>query len=246
LNPCYKPLKSITFVLFTAVSMLYSLDAQAKVYAFSDLYKSLNYSSSYFEASSEQLQSLDNYTAKEDNYYTEINGYLRFYPASYTWYGTSPEDAAIEVKNIDAIFKAAPTIPADITLFRGVTLGWHKDRDFAIGEEFLDKAYVSTSTDIKVATQFAGGVSSAETDGKKSKGALFMMYFLNKKPVGLLIDREEDEVILPHGQKFRIVGVKQLSKFKAYLVQICDAAVCVKNPAPLEQVRIFERLGNDL
>lgn len=72
-----------------------------------------------------------------------------------------------------------------------------------------------------------------------------MMYFLNKKPVGLLIDHEEDEVILPHGQKFKIVDVKQMKNFNAYLVQICDGNVCAKTAAPMEQVKIFEGLTND-
>ena len=95
----------------------------ARVYDFKTLYKGLGYPSPTFFGSSEtELMDLDSYTSKQDAFYSEINGYLRFYPAPYDWYGTGPEDAKLIVANIDRIFTRAPALPSDLVLFRGLDL----------------------------------------------------------------------------------------------------------------------------
>lgn len=89
----------------------------ARVYDFKQLYKSLGYPRpDYSGANETEIMDLDAYTSKYDTFYKEINGYLRFHPAPYTWYGTGPEDAKVIVENIDRIFTLeGPSSPSTAT-----------------------------------------------------------------------------------------------------------------------------------
>lgn len=65
--------------------------AGAHVRDFRTLYGALGYPSrDYFGSTADEVTDLAAYTGQEDPIYQEINGYLRFYPAPYEWYGTSP------------------------------------------------------------------------------------------------------------------------------------------------------------
>ena len=213
-----KLLKSVILSCFVAQS------AFAGVYDFKKLHHDLGYDNTTddFGSSTQELQDLDSYTDKYDDFFTEINGYLRFYPAPYDWTGTGPEQAKVMVKNIDAIFKRVPEIPSDITLFHGVTLEWHQGKPFEIGEEYTDQAYISTTTTRSVAQRFANGLDNE----KPEKGAVFTLYFNQPHAKGILIDQGEDEVMLMHGEHFRIMKRDLGEKSDAYLVQICGSIPC--------------------
>mgnify|MGYP003798589357 CR=1 FL=1 len=196
-------------------------NAGARTYEFQALYKSLGYPDpGFFGASEQALQDLDSYTSKYDAFYEEINGYLRFYPAPYDWSGTGPEDAKLMVANIDGIINKAPALPADLVLFRGLDLKFRKSKPYAINEEFVDKGYVSTSTSYKVARYFAIEMNDNATT--KSRKAVFTLYSARPGQKGLLIDQNEDEVILRHGMKYRVMAKKDnVKKYDLYLVQVC-------------------------
>lgn len=195
----------------------------AHVYDFKTLYGALGYPSpDYFGSSEEEVQDLDTYTSKEDTFYGEINGYLRYYPAPYDWNGTGPEDAKAIVKRLDRIFERAPAIPVDLILFRGLGLSYRADKPFAPGEEFTDKGYVSTSLTYSVARYFA--VDLAREEEQPSRRAIFAIY-LTRPEKGILVDQGEDEVILKHDRKFRVMAQKPGVKlYDLYLVQACAAA----------------------
>jgi hypothetical protein len=197
--------------------------AGAHVYDFKSLYGSLGYPSpDYFGSSEEELQDITTYTSKEDTFYGEINGYLRFHPAPYEWYGTGPEDAKVIVEHIDRVFTRAPAIPGDLILFRGLGLGWHGSKPFAAGEEFTDKGYVSTSVTYSVARYFALEMGDEE---KPERRAIFAIYLTRPSEKGILVDQGEDEVMLPRGRKFRVMAQKAgVAKYDLYLVQACAAA----------------------
>ncbi len=197
--------------------------AGAHVYNFKTLYRSLGYPSPhYFGSSEEEVEDLNNYTSKEDGIYEEINGYLRFYPAPYDWYGTSPESAKAIVAHVDNIFGRVPAIPADLILFRGLGLGYRADKPFYMGEEFVDKGYVSTSLSYSVARHFAIEMN----EEKPTRRAIFTLYLTRSGEKGILVDQAEDEVILNRGRKFRVMAQKTgVKKYDLYLVQAC-AAVC--------------------
>ena len=202
--------------------LILSFGANAKVYDFKNLYKTLGYSkdSNYFNATPDELMSIESYIDKYDSFYTEINNYLRYYPAPYEYNGSGPEDSKEMVKNIDRVIGRAPKIPSDIILFRGLTLKWHQNKAFEIGEEYFDKAYISTSTSYSVADYFAKGLSDEKRINEKK--AIFALYFEQKIVKGLLIDQGEDEVILPHGQRFKIMQKKTMKEYDYYLVQVCE------------------------
>lgn len=199
------------------VPKAFPVPAASRVYDFKSLYSSLGYPSpDYFGSSDDAVMDLETYTSKEDSYYSEINGYLRFYPQPYEWYGTSPEYAKEIVERIDSVFERVPSVPADLVLFRGLRLGWHGNKPFSAGEEFTDKAYVSTSLSLKVAEYFA-----LEMGDEENRSAVLVIY-LNRPEKGILFDQGEDEVMLGRGRTFRVMDVRKGGRYDLALVQLCD------------------------
>jgi hypothetical protein len=196
--------------------------AFSKTYEFKKLYHSLGYDKQqdYFNSTPDQVMSIESYIDKYESFYSEINNFLRMGPDFYDYNGITPELAAQNVRDIDHIISKSPTLPSNIFLYRGLTLKWRQDRPFSIGEEFDDKAYVSTTTTFSVAEYFAKGLSS-DRHMSKTK-ALFALYFAPQKVKGLLIDQGEDEVLLKHGQKFKIMKRTPSKDYDLYLVQICS------------------------
>ncbi len=207
-----------------------SAGARARVYDFKALYRSLGYPSpDYFGSTEAEISDLEAYTSKEDTFYQEINGYLRHYPAAYDWDGTGPDEARKIVANIDNIFGRVPALPRDLVVFRGVGLGYHGNKPYLPGEEFTDKAYISTSASYKVARYFAVEMDEENKDRK----AIFAIYFTRPGEKGILFDQGEDEVILEHGRKFRVMARKEgVQKYDLYLVQACAAACETTLSAP--------------
>lgn len=214
--------KFVALLIFLSLSS--SLQAlEYRSYSFQKLSSKLGYpSDNFFGSSEDELFDLNTYTDKSDAYYQEINGFLRFYPAPYEWYGTGPDKAREMVVNIDKIFGRVPSLPADLVFFRGLTLSYRKNKSYEVGEEISDKGYVSTSTNIEVAKHFAVGMNADHPEKKK---AIMVMYLSSKDQKGILIDQEEDEIILKHGQLMKIMAVDKSDKlpYETYLVQVCKA-----------------------
>ena len=198
--------------------------AGVRIYDFKTLYRSLGYSDpGYFGASEEAVRDLETYASQDDTFYQEINNYLRFYPQPYDWYGTGPEDAGVIVKNIDSIFNQVPVLPYDLILFRGLDLKFRVGKAYAINEEFVDKGYVSTSVSFKVARYFA--IEMNDNAATSSRKAVFTIYANRQGERGILVDRNEDEVILRHGMKFKVMAKKNnIKKYDLYLVQMCSTS----------------------
>ncbi len=216
--------------------------AFSKTYEFKQLYRSLGYDKQqdYFNSTPDQVMSIESYIDKYESFYSEINNFLRMGPENYQYEGTSPELAAQNVEDIDHIISKSPTLPSDIFLYRGLTLKWRQDRPFSIGEEFDDKAYVSTTTTFSVAEYFAKGLSS-DRHMSKTK-ALFALYFAPQKVKGLLIDQGEDEVLLKHGQKFKIMQKSPAKEYDLYLVQICSKT-CDESVSNKEVLTWWQKLS---
>ena len=215
-------MKTKSLILLILLSLSFNLQAlEYKTYSFSKLSKSLGYPSDDFFGSSEKdVFDLSTYTEKGETYYQEINNYLRYFPAPYEWYGTSPEDAKLMVESMDHIFKNVPALPEDLILFRGLTLNYRKNKSFSVGEEFSDKGFVSTSTTLSVALHFAVEMNKDQPEKKK---AIFVMYQNAPKQKGILIDQEEDEVILKRGQLLKVMALRNSEgkAYETYLVQVC-------------------------
>ena len=212
-------MKIKTFILIILVALI-SLSADAGVYEFKKLSRQLGYpNSTYFGASEEEIQDLETYTSKEDTFYQEINSYLRYFPNEYEWNGIGPADAKMMVKNIDHIFARVPSLPQDLILFRGVDLKFRKNISYKVGEEFIEKGYVSTSTSFNVAEYFAREMEDVPSSSRK---AIFTFYLNAPSLKGLLIDETEAEVLLKHGTKIKVMSLKNKNiPYDFYLAQIC-------------------------
>jgi hypothetical protein len=211
-------IKTIIIFIF---ALLFGFQVTAGTYDFKTLAHNLGYpNSTYFGSSEAAIQDLETYTSKEDTFYKEINSYLRYFPKAYDWNGIGPDDAKIMVNNIDQIFDHIPSLPSDIVLFRGLDLSFRQNRSYRIGEEFSEKAYVSTSTSFKVARYFAVEMDAIQKP--ISKKAIIAYYINRPNFKGILFDQGEDEIILKHGEKIRIMAVNnQNLKYDFYLAQIC-------------------------
>ncbi|MGZ3805695.1 MAG: ADP-ribosyltransferase [Pseudobdellovibrionaceae bacterium] len=216
-------MNSLFFNFILIISFILSVQSKAGVYDFHTLQLELGYAAtdSWFGSSEKEIASLEDYLNKNEEYYTEINRFLRFYPAPYEWYGKGPDAAKVDVQNIDNIFKRIPVLPKDIILFRGVRLNWKKSNSFKVGEIFSDKAFASTSTDLKIADQFT-------YDDIENGASIYILYFNQSHAKGILIDQGENEVLLQHGQTFKVMD-KNTSRDKTfYLIQVCGFSVCSK------------------
>lgn len=232
-------MKSISILMILLVSLI-GFSANAGVYEFQKLYQQLGYPSpNNFGATDEEFQDLETYTSKEDSFYKEINSYLRYFPQKYEWNGISPQDAQIMVKHIDHIFDLVPTLPSKLILFRGIDLKFRQNKSYQIGDEFVEKAYASTSTSFKVAHYFAVEMDAEERP--TSKKAIFTLYINRPNFKGILFDQGEDEIILKHGEKIRIMAIKNKNRlYDFYLAQICSK-ICEIKPNK-EALKVFNKL----
>jgi hypothetical protein len=216
-------MKTKSLILLVLLSLSFNLQAlEYKTYSFSNLSKTLGYpSEDFFGSSEKEIFDLNTYIDKEDPCYQEINGFLRFFPAPYEWYGTGPDQAREMVSSIDKIFGRVPTLPEDLIFFRGLTLSYRQNKSYEVGEEFSDKGFVSSSTSLKVAKHFAIDMN---LDHPEKKKAIFVMYLNTNSQKGILIDQEEDEIILKHGQLMKVMAVEKSAQkpYETYLVQVCN------------------------
>lgn len=214
-------LKSLFLLIFAILS--FNLQAlEYRAYKFDELSRQLGYpNETFFGSTEDEIQDLETYISKEDEFYKEINGYLRFHPAPYDWSGTSPEYAKVIVANMDKIFGRVPSVPQNLVLFRGVNLDHRKNKSYKIGEEFIEKGYASTSTSFKVAHYFA--VEKADYSTAKKKKAIFVLYQTRPGQKAILINANEDEVLLKHHQRLKVMAKRNTSpSYETYLVQLCN------------------------
>jgi len=224
-------MKFLLLLIVLVASQAYAIEPHP--YNFQELWTQLNYPMALEKAATEDaMADLETYTSKEDTWYRDINSYLRNFPkTNYNWDSISPEQAGPMVKNIDSIYAKLNSIPADIILFRGVDLKYRKNKSFEAGEEFVEKGYASTSTSYKVADYFANHINDNETT--TSLKGILVLYSKKKNLKGILIDQGEDEVLLAHGEKIRIMEVDNSRKYHVYLAQVCEVKCETTLPAGL-------------
>jgi hypothetical protein len=153
------------------------------------------------ELSAKQKDLLDNYK-RNSLYYKPLNKYLRtgkYDPEESAWGSTRAMMEA--TREIDAAIKASE-IPEDIIVFRGMPSELLPKN--AVGAEFTDKGYGSTSLDFEMADKFAkwtreDGFTPAIIEIKVPKGS-DGIYMEN------LWDNGESELLLPRGTKYKITS----------------------------------------
>lgn len=205
-------------------TFFFSATAFSGEYNFQDLWYFTGYDEFYFGASQDELASLDAYKDTKLNAYVRINSYLRNQSDEVLKSDKTSEESK-HIKNIDSLINFMPPLPADIILYRGMTLIWRNNKIFEIGEEYVDKAYSSTSTTFREALVYAIP-NGFGIPNNPIKGVVFTLYFQTPNAFGVLIDHGEDEVLLNHGLRFRIMQKKSAKDFTHYLVQICQKEKC--------------------
>jgi hypothetical protein len=167
----------------------------------------------------EQKLSISGY---QDGQYHEVNDSLRA--------DSVRDDLQTDVANIDsAIAQQAPTTE-DTILYRGysqvmpTTPGVSTPPDYTAmepGETFTDKGFVSSSIDKSVSEQFSrrGGTENPNTGGmEKSIMAVHVPEGSQGLNVnGLMPGSGEDEIILPRGSEFQVLGREGLVTHVALL-----------------------------
>lgn len=228
----YESLAVLFVSLFIIVGESLAFDIQYQDYNFKQLYNKLGYQSAneeelnYFNASEDEIDALETYISKDDTYYRDINNFLRAFPdPHYSWDSISPKEAQVLVKNLDRFFSRVPKLPQNLILYRGVDLNYRKNISFKVGDEFVEKGYSSTSTSFKTAYYFANEMNDRSTS--QTKKAIYVFYMTNPYLKGVLIDQGEDEVLLEHNGKIRIMAFDKSKKYDLYLAQLCSK-VCEK------------------
>lgn len=153
----------------------------------------------------EQRGLLDGYT---DMYYQHMNYMLR--NDGYTQGSNTYMNAEID-KLQETILSSK--IPFDMTVYRGIENDTQynvADLRKQIGQTMVDKGFGSTSLDFHTGYEFTGYKSPG--DGPR----LVYQYTLPKGLSGAYLEGisahpGEKEVLLPHGAKFRITGVRTIN-----------------------------------
>lgn len=162
-------------------------------------------SAAYSKLDDNQKRFLDSWSDTEVQLYRGFNHFLRtgYLLDEDSFRGSRMKRYyADATKVIDTCFQPLRT---DVQVYRGVT----KSMEWSVGDEFIDKGYVSTSLSSKVAVEGFGikGFPSVSTN--------FVLYRIHLKKgqkfIGITKNNEE-ELLLPRNTKFRVTGVSNDSR----------------------------------
>ena len=146
--------------------------------------------------------------------YEGINSYLRkgSIPEQVTnKFGTTKKEMDSIISNIDSTFNKS-VVKSDFVVYRGLKNG---DRvlNIEIGGVYEDKAYTSTSKNYAAAKKFSDGVGKnsivMEINVKKGNEAIVM----NDFSINSGHFKRENEILLPRGQKFKIISKTPIDRF---------------------------------
>jgi hypothetical protein len=143
-----------------------------------------------------EVQALKEYTG---SMYTTVNPLLR------AGKPVSKEDRN-EVKLVDEAFKKAKTTEP-IEVYRGISGDFYSG--LKDGDVFEDKGFVSTSTDLDTADNFARGDAKAIMKVQVPKGSrAISVDSLSVFKKGGAAVRSENEILLDRGGKFKVISIK--------------------------------------
>jgi hypothetical protein len=149
-------------------------------------------SGAYSEPSSTPSQKAA-FQAFQDAGYAPINGALREG-------GSAKPSVKAAIKEMDSAFKASGGLGESVTVYRGMAAS-HFD-SVAVGAIVKDKGFACTTTDKKIAAQFAKRANGVSVEIRLPKGAKAMR-------IGKITGKNmhnENEVLLGRGTKFKVVS----------------------------------------
>lgn len=164
------------------------------------------------EASPDDAKALARFTGPA---YGRVNLYLREGEAAAAKrYGKKAlADVQEIIEGTDRALAVLPRAPADMTLFRGITLKDPAELDAFARASVVDQpSFGSSSRDPKVALGFGGGESDEPS----------VIYRIRKHSTGRMLpasasNTSESEVLFPRGARFRVVGRQRVSETRLLL-----------------------------
>ena len=172
-----------------------------------------------YDYNSDDGVNVEHYTSSG---YEEINSFLRTGKSSTTGY--EPDELREYIRSIDKELDKT-SAPRDMVLFRG-TSGVDKFDSLKEGDIFVDKAFVSTTTDLDTVWEFMSTASGGQFDSRPvEKGYVFQItvpkgnkvlsvnnYFKGvSSSYGPADDiRTENEHILPRKTRFKVDSISTI------------------------------------
>jgi hypothetical protein len=160
-----------------------------------------------------------NYTADETSAvlayasqsgYKTINSYARTGkdPPEFKWSAYSPEKVAEFTKNLDSAIEHSGGLQADALLARGGKFGPAITKKLVPGAVFTDKGFLSTSTNLNIAKDFAG-LAVGGSPVRAKKGTIATIFSIRaKKGTKYLKIAIEQEILFARGSKLRVISAK--------------------------------------
>lgn len=158
-----------------------------------------------------------------------INNFLRFgYLTKYKY----KDQILSNIHQLDSAISKS-TRSKRLSLYRGVDLEYRSNKPFLIGEEFIDKGFVSTSTNMNIAKVFSG---QKMTLFKIYSPIDFKGFYYNitqedmyNHEVEEQLYVEEEEVLLPRESRFKVMSKTcEYVDYKCiYTLQLCPTSGCL-------------------
>lgn len=133
------------------------------------------------------------------------------------------KDNLKDMSNLDKII-AKKMYPSDLVLFRASELSYRGNTPYALGEEFTDVAYTSTSISYDAADFIAGYKKATD---KTRTTVIYVMYNPHDFK-GLWIgnsrrlDYQQEELLLARDGKFKVMATKMKGDTVIQILQICE------------------------
>lgn len=202
-------------LLFILLVTLLSINVFSQEMDYQDLVRALGYHPYPYDnilLSDDERYALTNYTHYDEPIYQDINGYLRGTLDDF-WFYRDTKEIDEDVFLIDSVINKLKDLPKDLILFRGMSLGFRNGKFFNIGEIFIDKAYLSSSTSRMIGDSFS--IS-------KKNSVTLILYSSQKRFKGIAVNEIEDEVLLPRNTILKIMEEKKKGTKQIVIAQICE------------------------
>jgi hypothetical protein len=183
----------------------------------------------------DEYWSLSNYINYDDPIYPEINTYLRTGKTEEMYYFQNERELLENIQFMDSGMLKLKKLPSSLMTYRGQDFDFRSTGCYRQDEEYIDKAYVSTSTNISTAQLFSG------MNSRDIKNPALLYLYSNSHHPGILINAYEEEVLLPRSLTYKVMQRKDRKNVCHLLIQICTQP-CL-GQAPESILNYFESLN---
>lgn len=146
------------------------------------------------------------------------------------------------VERMDRVLDQAPSYDEEIVVYRGLSKKspLHPSNDPELGLRVTDPAFVSTSTKIKVAHQFANDITDGAVIEIRIPAGTKVPYIQ-----GISTRRDEDEVLLPRRTTFEVIGYSEQGNVTVIVVPETEMKPLSENETLLDLRKRAEQWLDD-